>query len=190
MAWIRTLLIPAMALALTAHPVCATDIITTFDVTATLSPSPTPCTSPCTLGGTITIDVTNGSVTAADITAPGTVTGPFDLNILTMSPFPILPTATLIQVSDNQNDVLDLVLPVSSLINYGGGPICPGPSACQGPTSGAASVIQDSSGQTAYIANVGGRLSPVPGPIAGAGLPGLILAGGGFLGWWRRRKNA
>jgi hypothetical protein len=158
------------------------DIITTFDVSGTVAqPS-------FTLGGNIVIDVTNGQVQSADVTVSlaGAV-GPFTMN---PAVFLIGTGQTEVSIFDPFNDLLNLILPVSNLVGYTGGSIC-GIDSSAG-CSGIFSFFRPGpgiDGATLQSGSLTPETAAVPGPIAGAGLPGLILASGGPLGWWRRRQR-
>jgi hypothetical protein len=51
-------------------------------------------------------------------------------------------------------------------------------------------LIDPATGNPVAILNMTIRAaSPVPGPVVGAGLPGLVAACGGLIAWWRRRRK-
>lgn len=177
----------AAGCALIVSVAAANAAIITFDVTGNLSPANAAagCSPVCALGGTFVLDNTTDAISSINITLSGALPtlGPFNTLVNVFNPGNGTTSVLFIDTPTFNSTSNTLVLNITGVLGgFTGGALNPTLTRAGTPSNVAQWQMGSPGALTAQVA-------AVPGPMVGAGLPGLVLAFGGFV-WWRRRRRA
>ena len=172
------------------------NILDRTTIPATVVPNPNAAADAAVFGTNLTGSVTFGFDTTG-------VTGTFANNVPYPNPFPVrLNRLTSGDISWTQLSIFSFTLADGAIIGWQLSSSSQADCAFSVPSIGCGVISSNDGGDFVqqichdclFVAKTAmpgtwSLVAPVPGPIAGAGLPGLILASGGLLGWWRRRQK-